>query len=378
MVKRLFFTAVGLVALLGAVAGIKALQIRRMIDQGSHFVPPPETVTTAEIRAESWESVITAVGSLAAVRGVTVSAEVPGKVARIGFEGGGRVRAGDLLVQLDTASEDAQLPGAEAAVALARRDLARADELQGLGIITVADHDGAVARARLAQAQVDDLRAARAKKAVRAPFTGRLGLRLVNLGQVLNAGEPIVSLQALDPIFADFLLPQQELAQVKLGQTVRLTSDALPGELVTGRVSAIDPAVDASTRSVRVQATVPNPGERLRPGLYVTVAVVLPGRRQVLTVPATAILYAPYGDSVFVVEGTKSGEGGRVAKGLVLRQQVVKLGEKRGDFASVTSGLSAGAVVATTGVFKLRNGQAVVVDNSLAPPFQLAPRPREE
>lgn len=369
MKKRIIFTIIGLLVLIGVLAGIKALQIGAMVDQGKRFVPPPETVSTALVTGESWETALTAVGSLNAVQGVTLAAELAGKVAAIAFEPGSSVRKGDLLLRQDTSSEEAQLPGAVAQLNLTRANLKRADQLFSDGIISRADHDSAVANADQARAPVDNIRAAIAKKTIRAPFSGRLGIRLVNLGQMLREGDPIVSLQALDPIFVDFSLPQQDLSQVRPGLPVRVTGDALPGETLQGRITAINSQVDADTRNVRVQATVSNRSERLRPGMFVNVAVGLPVRQRVLAIPATAVLYAPYSDSVFVVEE------GKDKKGKQLRQQFVRLGTKRGDFVAVTDGLKAGEAVVSTGVFKLRNGQAVVVDNRIAPNFQQAPRP---
>jgi membrane fusion protein (multidrug efflux system) len=373
MKKRVLFTLLGLLLLVALLGGIKALQIGRMIAQGKQFVPPPETVTTAVVRSDAWERALTAVGSLEAVQGVTVAAELPGKVVGVAFTPGRSVRKGELLLQQDVSAEQAQLPGAEAAAALARRNLARADELLAQKFISQAEHDAADATYRQAQAAAENIRAVIAKKTIRAPFAGRLGIRLVDLGQVLGEGDAIVSLQALDPIFVNFQLPQQQLARLRPGLPVRVTSDALPDASLFGTITAINPEVDAATRNIRAQATLANPEERLRPGMFANVAVLLPGREPVLVLPATAVLYAPYSDSVFVVEEQKDEKTGQTGK--VLRQQFVHLGEKRGDFVAVSSGLKAGETVVSTGVFKLRNGQAVVVDNTLAPEFQLAPKP---
>jgi membrane fusion protein (multidrug efflux system) len=237
-------------------------------------------------------------------------------------------------------------------------------------IISQADYDTAVANYEQAVAQVNNIRSTIAKKTFRAPFSGRLGIRQVNLGQMLREGDPIVTLQTLDPIYADFTLPQQQFSRLHPGLPVRVTSDALPGASIEGRITAINPLIDADTRNIKVQATLANRGEKLRPGMFVNVAVGLPVRQKMLTIPATAILYAPYGDSVFVVVDDKEHKGGKV-----LRQQFVRLGEKRGDFVAVTDGLNQGESIVSTGVFKLRNGQGVVIDNKLAPPFSKAPNP---
>jgi membrane fusion protein (multidrug efflux system) len=326
------------------------------------------------VREEAWTPMIESVGSLAAVQGVGVAAELDGKIVRIAFEPGTTAKEGELLVQQDTSTEEAQLRSAEASVTLAKVGLNRAHELIAQSTISQSELDSAEAQFKQAVAQADDIRATIAKKTIRAPFAGRLGIRLVNLGQSLKSGDPIVSLQALDPIFVDFQLPQQRLAELSRDLVVRVTSDALPAdEVVEGRITAINPEVDSATRNVRVQATLANPKERLHPGMFVNAAVLLPKADQVLVIPATAVLYAPYGNSVFVVEDRKGRNGG--AGGKAVRQQIVRLGERRGDFVVVASGLKAGDTVVTTGVFKLRNGIAVTVDNRLAPDAELAPRP---
>jgi len=370
MKKRIFFAILGLVILIALLAGIKWLQIRAMIDQGKKFVPPPETVTTALVKADSWENALTAVGTLTAVQGVNVSAELSGKVVKIAFESGTTVKKGALLLSQDTSSEEAQLPGLEAQVRLTGTILDRDAKMLEKKIISQADYDTALANYDQARAQVANIRATIAKKTIRAPFAGRLGIRQVNLGQILREADPIVTLQTLDPIYADFTLPQQQVSRLSPGLEVRVTSDALPGTTVAGRIKAINPLVDADTRNIKVQATLTNHNGRLRPGMFVNVAVGLPVRLQVLAIPATSVLYAPFGDSVFIVVEDKEHKGGKV-----LRQQFVRLGEKRGDFVAAVSGLKAGEVIVSTGVFKLRNGQSAVVDNRLAPPFQKAPTP---
>lgn len=376
MKKRFFFLALAAVVVLVAVlGGIKGLQIDRMIAHGKQFVPPPEVVTTAVASQQTWESVLTAVGSLTAVQGVTVTAELAGKVVQIDFKPGSQVKAGELLVKQDTSSEEAQLRAAEATVALAKLNLERLGKLLSERTISQSQFDNAEASYKQAAAQADAIRTMIAKKSIRAPFAGRLGIRLINLGQFLTEGQPIVSLQSLDPIFVDFALPQQQLPLVQPGLRVRLATDAPPGQTMEGKITAINPQVDAATRNIRVQATVANPQEHLRPGMFVNVGVVLPAQQAVLAIPATAVLYAPYSDSVFVVEDRPADPAG--APGKVVRQQFAQLGEKRGDFIAVVSGLQAGDTVVSTGVFKLRNGQAVVVDNTLAPQFKLSPRPEE-
>ena len=375
MKKRILYTIAGLILVTGVLGGIKALQIHEMILHGEQSVPPPLPVNTVVVQKQSWQELLSSVGSLEAVEGVMVTAELTGKVVKIGFEPGTMVRASDLLVQQDISSEKAQLRGAEAALELARVNVERMRKLLADETIAQSQYDNAAAQYKEAKAQVDNIRATIEKKTIRAPFAGRLGIRLVNLGQTLNEGDQIVSLQSLNPIFVNFSLPQQDLAQIRLGLKVQLTTDVLPGEIVEGKITAINSQVDTSTRNIGVQATVANSQEHLRPGMFVKVDVVLPVEDQVLAIPSTAVLYAPYGDSVFVVEEEKSEKNGHHGK--IVRQQFVRLGEKRGDLVSVVSGLKEGETVVSTGAFKLRNGQAVVVDNTLAPEFQLSPKPEE-
>ncbi len=370
MKKRIIFAVVGLLVIIGLLAGIKILQIRAMINQGKKAVPPTENVTASPVRSETWETSLTAIGSLTAVQGVTVSTELAGKVASINFEAGRPVRKGAVLIRQDTSTEEAQLPGLIAQEKLARADLDRAARMVKGQIVSQADYDKALAVHEQALSQVKSVRTTIAKKTIRAPFEGRLGIRQVNLGQMLHDGDPVVSLQSLNPIYVNFSLPQQHMAMLRTGLAVSVTSDSLPGLSVGGRINAVNPLVDAETRNVQVQATLANHGERLRPGMFVNVTVGLPVRQAVLSIPATSVLYAPYGDSVFIVEGSKDRKGGKT-----LRQQFVRLGEKRGDFVAVASGLKGGETIVTTGVFKLRNGQAVTVDNKLAPAFKKAPAP---
>jgi len=375
MIKRIFIALLGLIIVVGAIAGVKVLQIRTMIDKGSHFVPPPETVTSATVQSEAWESTLTAMASLEAEQGVTVASEVPGKVARIAFSAGATVAKGDLLVELDATAEQAQLRSLETGRDLARTTLQRNASLAAKGFIAQADYDSAEASFKQAAAQVDNIRAIIAKKTIHAPFAGRLGVRQVNLGQMMREGDPIVSLQALDPILVNFQLPQQNLTKISMGLPVRLRSDTLGERQLNGAITAINPKVD-DTRTVHVQARVANPDELLRPGMFATVAIVMPGGEQVLTIPATAVLNAPYGDSVFVIEDKRDEKSG--ASSQTIRQQFVRLGGRRGDFVAVTSGLSAGEAVVSSGVFKLRNGQGVVINNALAPEFNAQPKPENK
>ncbi len=371
----------GFLGIIALVIVIKGVQINHLVNMPQ--TEPATTVTAAPVINDTWQSHITAVGSLAPVEGVTVAAELGGKITRIAFEAGATVQAGDVLVQLDTTTEEAQLRAAEAAVELAKINLDRSRELLAKSTISKAEFDSNDAQFKQAAAQADNIRSVIAKKTIRAPFAGRLGIRLVNLGQILNPGAPVVSLQSPDPIFVDFSLPQQRLGQIAAGQTVRVVTDADAGTVFEGKVTAISPEVDAATRNVRVQATLDNPAGRLRPGMFANVTVLLPRTTEVVAVPATAVLYAPYGDSVFIIEDKKDAKTGGTVKDAdgnpvkVLRKEVVRLGEQRGDFIAVTSGLQGGETVVTSGVFKLRDKIPVVIDNKLAPVAQLEPKPND-
>lgn len=373
MIKKIVLALLGVLLLVGSLASLKLLQFQTLFAQGANFVQPPTTVTTTEVKQDTWQPTLTAVGSVTAVQGVQISAEVAGTVKHIAFESGAAVQKGDLLVELDTGVEQAQLRSAIASVELAHANQERTRDLRGKKMIAQADLDTAEAQAKQAEAQIDNIQAVIAKKTIRAPFAGRVGIRQVNLGQFLNTGDPIVTLQALDPVYVDFSMPQQRLAQLKTGLTVQVSTDAFPERNFKGALTAINPEVDTVTRNVRLQATLANPQGLLRPGMYVDVAAVLPAIEAVRVIPATAVLYAPYGDSVFVVEDQRDEKTGKTGK--VLNQRFVRLGKTRGDFVIVESGLDVGQTIVTTGVFKLRNGMAVVIDNKLAPDFQTDPKP---
>jgi membrane fusion protein (multidrug efflux system) len=370
--KTWLATGLALLLVLGLLGGVKAAQIATMINAGKSFSIPPESVTSAVVEESRWETIRDGIGTLVAARGVTLAAELPGKVREIGFESGTPVRKGTVLVRLDTSTEEAQLASAEAEASLARIGLERAQALRRGEASSPAELDAAEAHAKQAQAAVDVLRAAIDKKNVRAPFDGRIAIRQVELGQVLQPGSPIASLQSVSPVHAEFWLPQQALAEVRVGQKARIRTDAFPGATWEGQVSTVNTEVDVATRNVRFRATFANPDGRLRPGMFANVEVVGAEKRPVLAIPATAVIFAPYGDSVYVLEERKDGAGKATT---VARQAFVRLGERRGDFVAVVSGLRAGDTVVSSGAFKLRNGAAVAVQNALAPEAQLAPRP---
>ncbi|MCG7881514.1 MAG: efflux RND transporter periplasmic adaptor subunit [Candidatus Thiodiazotropha taylori] len=374
MLKKLVFTLIGLAILIGVPTLIKLKQFETM--GAAQMEMPPETVTSDQVRSQRWPNTVKATGSLVAVQGVIVTAELGGKIEEIAFESGDRVKQDDLLVRIDVSAEQAQLRSAEAAAKLARINLDRNRDLRANKTVSQADLDTAEANFKQATAQVDNVRATIAKKTLRAPFAGQLGLRQVNLGQIVEQGTPVVTLQTIDPIYVDFSLPQQQFSILEPGTEVHVTTDAAPEKVFSGRIIAVNPEIDQMTRSVRVRATLSNQSELLRPGMFANVEVILSDDEEVLAIPATAVLYAPYGDTVFVideVEDEKSGE-----KQLVLRQQVIRLGASRGDFVAVVTGLEEEEKVVTSGVFKLRPKMAVIVDNALAPEAKMEPAPENE
>ena len=358
---------------IGALAGVKILQIRKLMAGSKSFASPPESVSTVLGREEKWQGTLTAIGSVTAVQGVMVTPEIPGIVREIAFESGAVVSTSNLLVRLDTSAEEAQLRALEAQEELARLNLARERALRTQNMVSQSDLDTAEATLKQTQGNADNIRATIEKKTIRAPFAGRLGIRLVNLGQYLDTAKPIVSLQSLTPVYAEFSLPQQELARLKTGMRVHVTTDAYPGRTFEGKLTAINPDLDAQTRSVGLQATFENPEQLLRPGMFVRVEVLLPEEQTVLAAPATSVLSAPYGDSVYVVESQPGKDGGK--PGLKVRQQFIRTGSARGDFVSVESGLKPGERIVSAGIFKLRNGMSVIENNDLAPKNDLAPNP---
>ncbi|HEX6852033.1 MAG TPA: efflux RND transporter periplasmic adaptor subunit [Candidatus Polarisedimenticolaceae bacterium] len=374
MAKRMMILLIAMGVFTVALGFVKYQQIRAAIAGAASFAPPPEAVTTLLAKEEPWNESLSAIGSLAAVQGVTVSSDLPGIVSRIAFDSGKVVAKGDVLVELDTKQEQAQLRAAEAERELARLSLERVRGLHDKGVTSRAELDSAEAGFKSADARLGEIRATIDRKTIRAPFSGVLGIRQVNLGQYLNSGDPVVPLQSLDPIYVNFSLPQQEIEHLKLGIEVAVRSDGVPPIEVRGRVNAVDSVVDEATRNVRVQATIPNPDRKLHPGMFVETRIEVGQVGSALVIPASSILYAPYGDSVFIVEEMKAPTGGTY---LGVRQQFVKLGPARGDQVSVLSGLKAGEQVVTSGAFKLRNGAAVQVNNQVQPSNDPAPKPQE-
>jgi membrane fusion protein, multidrug efflux system len=381
--RRYALVVAGLLLVICALGGLKYCQISSLMAKGDQMAaagPPPEVVGSARVGTGSWESTLFAVGSLTGADTVAVSNDAPGIVDRIRFESGEMVKRGQVLVELDARAERAQRT-----TAASRRDLARitADRARGLfhqyGAIPREEMERQQTALETAISEVAEVEALIERKIIRAPFDGRLGIRAINVGQYLNPGTTITTLDAVGHLFVDFALPQQALADVRVAQPVRVE---LPGagEVVTGRLDAIDPTIDDATRNLRLRATIPDPGGRLRPGMFVRVSVVLPARADVIVVPQTAVVHASYGDSVFIIEPKPPGSPGmsRAPDGKpvrIARQQFVRLGRTRGDFVAIAEGVKAGQEVVDAGAFKLRNGVPVVVDNRVKPQPHEKPHP---
>jgi len=374
---------VGLIVVVVSLVGVKVGQIRAMMAMAQTFVPPPEAVTTAKVAAATWQSRRAAIGSLVAVHDVTLGAEVPGMIREVAFESGRVVRRGAVMVRLDTSNEEAQLAAALADAELAKNALERARALRKGGANSPADLEVAEARAKQTEALAANIRATIAKKTIRAPFDGRVAMKQVERGQVVSPGTPVATLQSVDPIYAEVALPQQALADLKTGQAVTMRVDSFPGRTWQGEISSVNSEVDPATRNIRVRATFPNRDGVLRAGLFVKVEVSALGERHVLVIPTTAVVYAPYGDSVFVLDEKKSEEKTAARKTgelpmLVAQPRFVRLGDRRGDLVSVLSGLKEGETVVSNGAFKLRKGMSVLVNNNLAPPVELDPKPTDK
>ena len=374
MAKRFILMLVIMVALLGGLGFLKYRQIETAIAAGASFAPPPTAVTTVIAKRETWPSTLVVIGTAAAIQGVTLSADLPGTVDKIHFESGRPVHAGDVLVELDTRQERAQLANLEAQRDLAHIQYGRSQQLVQAGVISKSEYDNATAQQKATDAQVGDIKAAIARKDIHAPFSGILGIRQISLGQYLAAGQAIVSLQALNPIYVNFGVPQQDAPMMGIGRSLRVTSTDLPGVVFTGKITALDSVINEQTRNIQVQATFQNPGGKMRPGMFVQVELALGKPRDVIPLPASAINYAPYGDSVYVVTDLKDKKGNSYRG---VKQQVVKLEGSRGDQVAVISGINPGDEVVSAGVFRLRNAAPVQINNSVKPGNDPNPKPDE-
>lgn len=370
----MFYVIAGCTAFVGCLVLYKAIAISIAIAQSGKFAPPPDAISTMKVTLEEWQPSIDVVGSLEAIEGVTISAEEAGRVASINFEPGSEVKRGVVLVQLDVSVEQAGLRSAEAAAKLAKLNFDRLSALVSRKLSPQADLDTAASELDQAVAAVNEMKARIARKTIVAPFDGKTGIREVSLGEYVEAGQAVVPLFRVDSLYLNLAVPQQVIDRVQPGYTVRFTVDGYPGESFSGQVTGINPQVDPSTRNVRVQATVNNDQGKLRPGMFVSANVVQPEVRKYITVPATAINYAPYGDSVYVIEKQTSPDG---VETLTVRQQFVQTGQTRGDQVAIIKGLKPGEEIATSGVFKLRPGAAVQVDNSVQPSNEANPTPAD-
>src|SRR5215471_3953125 len=372
MAKRMLLMLAVVLALVAGLGFVKYHQIQAAIAMGASFQPPPSAVTTIVAKPATWPSNLSVIGTAAAIQGVTISADLPGTVDQIHFESGRAVKAGDILVELDTRQERAQLAQTEADWNLAKINYTREQKLVSEGVVPRQEYDNAEAQLKSTEAHVGEIKATIERKTIRAPFSGILGIRQINLGQYLAAGQAIVPLQSLNPIYVNFGVPQQNAPNVKIGRELHVTSDELRGIDFAGRVTAVDSVVDESTRNITVQATLANPQNKLRPGMFVQVALGMGTSSDVIALPASAINYAPYGDSVFIVTDLQ-GPKGNTYRGV--RQQIVKLGASRGDQVGVVSGLNPGDEVVSSGVFKLRTGMPVQVNNKIQPENNPNPKP---
>jgi membrane fusion protein (multidrug efflux system) len=384
MWKSLFFGLIALELVFAGLAGYKVKTIMKAMEDGPKMAPPPPSVTTVVVKGEPWQPSINAVGSLKAVNGVEVSADLPGIVAEIAFQSGATVKKGDLIVRLDTRQEEAQLRSAQARQQLSTLNLKRQSDLIAKKATSQSEYDAAAAAARQDEAAVEEAKALIARKTIVAPFDGVLGIRKVDLGQYLKGGDPIVSLQSVNPILVQFALPQAGINQIALGKRIAVTAAGAGDEAFEGTITAINSKIDETSRNLTIEAEVHNESQKLRAGMFADVRVFLPEEPNVLLLPATAVNYAPYGNSVFVVaSGTAPGSH-------IVEQHFVKLGATRGDQVAVLSGLKEGDEVVTSGVFKLRGQSPVTVapgapkvpqpvrlNNSVQPGNEAQPKPPE-
>ena len=355
----------------GGVFGMKWFGNQMMNDFIDNMPTPPVTISSTTVTPQQWAARLNAVGSLVAVKGADLTAEVDGTITKISFESGQSVEAGTELLSLESVAERGELARLEAQAKLAEIEQRRRKKLYKRGTISKSEYDTALAETNVAKAAVEAQRGRLNLKTLRAPFAGELGIRRVALGQYLRAGDKIVTLQSLDPIELDFSLPEKQLGKVNPGRTIEIVVDALGGRQFSGEIIAVEPKIDAQTRNFDVRARFANPEKVLKPGLFAKVTVNLGEPTQVLVLPKTAIQYSSYGDSVFVIRQQEGGD----AEALDVIQRFVTLGEARGDFIEVISGVKEGDEVASTGLLKLRSGQPVTIDNTLRPEPSLTPAP---
>lgn len=374
MSKRMMLLLIATVVVFGGVLGGNLVGKRMMNQYLDNMPQPAATVSSAQAQADSWINSVTAVGSVAAVQGAELATQVGGIVETIYFDSGSEVKAGDIIMTLDSAADRAELKTLQAAERLAEVERNRIKELLQRKSVSQSEYDQRQSQLEQAQARVAAQQARIDQMVLRAPYDGRLGIRQVNVGAYVNAGDPLIGLQALDPIFVDFTLPEQRYGQIDVGMSVVARMDALADEIFEGKITAIEPAIDVQTRNFSVQATFSNPDQKLRPGMFARVAMDVGEHREVVIVPSTAISYRPYGNSVYVL--TESGEQDDQGNDLYkVVQRFVQTGQLRGSMIAITDGLAVGEVVATSGLLKLISGGHATINNSVQPNAEIAPTP---
>lgn len=380
---KILFVILGLLTLVGTLGFIKFSQISSLMAMGKAYEksgPPPESVGTGISKKQNWQGELTAVGTIAPVKGVAVSNDSPGVVSKIHFESGALVKQGQVLLELDTSVERAQLASTSVRRELAATNVKRSRALMKDQLTTQIQLDADEAQVKSSDTEAQTIQAQIARKIVRAPFAGRLGIRAVNVGQYLNPGTTLTVLQAVGAVYVDFSLPQQQLGTIVVGMPVKIQIEGTSGPAQDGTIAAVDPTIDSATRMLKLRASVPNAADKLSPGMFARVAVELPDQGEVVTIPLTAVVHASFGDSVFVVEdkkpdapGARTSPSGKPIKNA--RQQFVRLGQARGDYVAVLDGVTDGQELVTAGAFKLRNNSPIVVDNSVKTDPQLNPKP---
>lgn len=375
MTKRMIIMLVAAGLLFGGIFGFQAFKSSMIRKYMSAQGIPPQTVSTTKATLSEWQPGFQAVGTVRAVRGADLASEVPGVITAIHFQSGQEVKAGEPLVQLNAESDLARMQSLTANVELAQVNYARNQQQLKIQAISQAVADADAANLKTAKAQLAEQQALVNKKLIKAPFAGRLGIRNVDVGQYVNAGAKLVTLQALDPVFVDFTIPQRMLGQIKLGHKLALTADAFPNQKFSGEISSIDAKVDPSTRNAQIRATIRNAKLSLLPGMFATVDIASGGSQRHITLPQTAVTYNPYGDTVFVLQETKGADG---KTALTAQPKFVTTGDRRGDQVAILSGLQEGETVVTSGQMKLRPGTPVNVNNSIQPSADPAPKPKDE
>ena len=370
MFKRMTIMLIVVGVFLGGFFGFQAFKAKMIKQVMASFANPAQTVSTTKAGTQEWQPQIHAVGSLRAVKGADLSLEVAGIVDKIDFNSGEDVQAGTELLRLRSEDDVAKLQALQATAALAQITYDRDQKQLKAQTISQATLDSDVANLKNARAQVDQQKALMDKKVLRAPFAGHLGIRQVDVGQYLNAGTTVVTLQALDPIFLDFYLPQQALDQARIGQPVIAHVDTYKDQAFHGKIIAINPQVDPSSRNVQVRASLDNPDHRLLPGMFATLDIDAGSRQQYVTLPQTAVTYNPYGSTVYLVE--------QAGAALTARQTFVTTGPTRGDQVAVLTGVKPGDTVVTAGQVKLHNGSPIRIDNKVQPSDDAHPTPSED